>query len=719
MKWRVLSVGLPLAAVLGSAAAHEGMWLPDQLPKLAAPMKAAGLQMPVGPLSDLLAHPLGAVVSLDGCSASFVSPKGLVVTNHHCVYGSLQYNSSPQRDLLKHGFLAAELKDELPAAPGTRVLVTVAQTDVTARVLDAQLQQLDGQARTQALEKRTQQLVRECEQDSGHRCTVKAYYGGSLYRLIKQLEIRDVRVVHAPAQGVGLFGGDTDNWMWPRHTGDYSFYRAYVGPDGKPADYAANNQPYQPKHHLQMATTPLREGDFVMVAGYPGSTDRYRLPREVAYAFEEQKPRDVAQMGDILAIIKASTAGRRDAEIRMANTVAGVANYYKNTQGQLASYEGGDLLQRREASHAKLLAWVQADPARRARWGAALQEVDELLAQRQALQTDLRWQDQIEPTLLGHAAELLHLAHERTKPADQRESGYQARDEGDWREAVTSLGKRYDADTDRALVLHFLQQYLKRDKTNAALLGALGVNAQMDEAALQQALTALYAGTQLQDDAQRLAWLERPVAEFERSSDSMVRAAVALRQHRLQQQALQRDLQGRLGKRYVRVMEALRAYRAAAGEEIYPDANSSLRVAFGKVSGRKPAVDGSDWHAFTTVQGIVAKHRGEGEFDAPAAQLAAIKARNWDGYADAKLGTVPVNFLATLDTTGGNSGSPVLNAQGQLVGLLFDGTLDTVISDWDFDDKRNRSICLDARYMLWQMKVVDKAQRLLQEMGVR
>ena len=716
---KTLMAGAVLALASAQAGATEGMWLPEQLPSIAKSLRATGLKIDPALLSRPLEFPMGAITSLGGCTASFVSPQGLVVTNHHCAYGSIQYNSTPGRDLLKNGFLARTLADELPAAPGSRIYVTVALNDVTAQVLDAPTAALSGQARVDAIQARTKGLVAQCESDAGHRCQVASYYGGLQYRLIKQLEIRDVRLVHAPAQGVGLFGGDTDNWMWPRHTGDYSFYRAYVGPDGKPADFSAQNKPYQPPHHLKLATRPLNEGDFVMVAGYPGHTDRHRLPSEVDFAFGWEHPERVRLMGQKLEQIRQATAGRRDAEIKMADTVAGIANYYKNLQGQQASYDGSDILARKSADHAALKAWVQADATRRARYADSLAEVDRLLAEQQQIERRELILPYLRPALLNAARDLYKQAQERAKPDEQREPGYQERDQRRRRQGLEALERRYDEAADKASVAHFLAQYLAlpAGSHNAALLKALDLQPGMKAPAIAERLDALYAGSTLADKGQRLAWLERSPADFEKSQDRFIAAAVALYEDDQAREARDKALRGRLQPHYIKAMEAMIAFRASRGEVVYPDANSTLRVAYGQVQGRKPGADGSDWHAFTTLRGIVDKHRGEGEFDAPAEQLAAIKARRFDRYGVKALDSVPVNFLATLDTTGGNSGSPVLNGRAELVGLLFDGTLDGVISGWSFNDKLNRSICVDARYMLWQMKVVDKADSLLKEMG--
>ncbi len=718
---------LAVAAALAASAAHaaEGMWMPQQLPQISKALKAGGLALDPASLKDLTAFPMGAVVSLGGCTASFVSPQGLVVTNHHCAYGSLQFNSTPQRDLLKNGFYAATLADELPAAPGSRVLVTVDMKDVSAQVLNDKTRALTGKARTDAIEATEKQLVAACEADKGHRCNVYAFFGGLQYQLIKQLEIRDVRLVHAPSTGVGLFGGDADNWMWPRHTGDYSFYRAYVGPDGKPADFSKDNKPYVPKYHLKMASSPLNEGDFVMVAGYPGRTNRHRLPSEVDFAFGWSQPARIKAMGESIAIIKAETAGRRDGEIKMAAQMQRLQNTFKNLEGQQQSYEGSDILARKTADFDKLKAWANGTPERRARYGADLAATESLLAESQRIARAEQLMPFMSPALLNAARQLLETAEQRAKPDAERKAGFQDRDLPRLRATQQQLDRRYDELSDKRLAAHFLARYLAQpaDTLDTAWLEALGLKAGQDEAGIRAQLDKLYAGSKLADTATRMAWMDKDVAAFKASDDAFIKAAVALYDDDRRREGRDRDLAGKLQKAYAGTQQALIDYHASRGEAVYPDANSTLRISYGKVQGRDVGRDGETWTAFTTLRGIVAKHKGPdeagGEFNAPANELAAIKSRQFGNYYVKSLDSVPVNFLSTLDTTGGNSGSPVLNKKGELVGLLFDGTLDAVISDWDFNPKTVRSICLDARYMLWQMSVVDKATRMLDEMGVK
>ncbi|MBY0367328.1 MAG: S46 family peptidase [Burkholderiaceae bacterium] len=721
------TLSLLALASLAATTAHatEGMWMPKQLPQISKALKAEGLALDPASLKDLTAFPMGAVVSLGGCTASFVSPQGLVVTNHHCAYGSIQYNSKPERDLIKNGFYAATLADELPAAPGSRVLVTVDMKDVSAEILNDKTRALTGKARTDAIEATEKQLVAACEADKGHRCNVYPFFGGLQYQLIKQLEIRDVRLVHAPADMVGRFGGDADNWMWPRHTGDYSFYRAYVGPDGKPADYSKDNKPFTPKYHLKMASSPLNEGDFVMVTGYPGRTNRHRLPREVDFTFNWEHGAVVKAVGESIDLIKAETAGRRDAEIKMAARMQGLQNFYKNRNGQQASFEGSDILARKTAAFEQLKAWVNGSPERKAKYGADVAATDALLAEREAIARAEYLLGFATPSMLGSARQLYQLAQERAKPDAERKPGYQDRDLPRIRAGLQSLERRYDEGSDKRLAAHFLAKYLAQpaDTLNAALLNAWGLKAGQDEASIRARLDAVYAASKLADTPTRLSWLDKDVAAFQASDDAFIRIAVALYDDEQKRESRDKELAGKLQKAYAGTQQALIDFHASRGEAVYPDANSTLRISFGKVQGRDTGRDGETWTAFTTLRGIVAKKKGPdeagGEFDAPQVQLDAIKAKQYGNYYVKILDSVPVNFLATLDTTGGNSGSPVLNKKGELVGLLFDGTLDAVISDWDFNPKKVRSICLDARYMLWQMSVVDKATRVLDEMGVK
>jgi len=260
--------------------AVEGMWMPDQIPQLAAELRKLGLQIDPNRLADLTGDPMGAIVSLGNCSASFVSPKGLIVTNHHCVTAGLQFNSTPQRNLIEHGFLARTMSEEIQTTPDGRVYLTSSIEDVTAKIVSG-IEKIAVSDRIETIERRQKELIAACEKPGGVRCLVPAFFEGGQYLKIIQTELRDVRLVYAPSRGVGNYGGEVDNWTWPRHTGDFAFLRAYVGRDGKPADFSPENVPYEPKHFLKISTDDLDPGDLAIVVGYPGTTLRYKLAEEV------------------------------------------------------------------------------------------------------------------------------------------------------------------------------------------------------------------------------------------------------------------------------------------------------------------------------------------------------------------------------------------------------------------------------------------------------
>lgn len=715
-----LSCVLALVAAAPGLFAAEGMWPPFQLPELRDELRRSGLALDPQSLSDLTGHPMNAVISLGGCTASFVSPDGLIVTNHHCAQGAIQYNSTEERNLLETGFLAPKRADELPAGPGSRVLVTVAVDDVTERMLGGLAADLGGLERFQELETREKRLVADCERDAGHRCNVASFFGGLRHFLIKQLEIRDVRLVYAPADGVGNYGGDVDNWMWPRHTGDFSFYRAYVAPNGKPADHDPANVPYRPGHWLRVARAGLAPGDFVMVAGYPGRTNRYRLAREVQNSFGWFYPTRQRLLVAWRDTIARETAEREDARIKYAARMAGLENTIKNYQGMLDSFAKSDVVQRKQAAEQQLAAWVAQDAERRARHGGALEELERLIEQDLAhRERDLYYGPFARGSdLFTTARTLYRLSREREKPDAEREPGYQERDLRRIGERLERMDRTFDPRVDRVAWREQILAYaaIPPDQHVAEFDAWFGIAGnRVDAARLDARLDEMYAGTGLGQRETRLASMKAERQTLEASADPFLRLAVALYDSDMALEREDEELRGRFDAVRPRYMEGLIAYRRSRGEAVYPDANGTLRVTYGHVRGYAPR-DGMLFTPFTTVAGILQKNTGVDPFRAPAGLLEAIEGQRFGSYADESIGSVPVNFLSNVDTTGGNSGSPTLNAKGELVGLLFDGTYESIISDWDYMPDLTRSIHVDMRYALWVMETVDGAQSLVREM---
>jgi len=695
--------------------------MPSQLPELAEELKALVLETDTAELADLEGQPLGAVVWLGGCTGSFVSPNGLVITNHHCSYGTLQFNSTEDRNILEDGFLARSLEEELPARPGSRVYVAVETTDVTDRILSSIPDNADGGARYQAIEETEKALVAECEQDPGHRCRVSSFYGGMLFVLTKQLEVRDVRLVYAPAGSVGKYGGDVDNWMWPRHTGDVSFLRAYVGPDGKAADPAPDNVPLRPRHWLQVTTDGLDKGDLVLVPGYPGSTNRYRLTDEVQATFEWYYAARKELLETSLEIIERESEGRPKAQMAYAAISSYINNSLKNADGMLVGYGHSDMLERKRALEAELEAWIQADPERLTRWAGALEELRALAAEKQsARERDLAYGLLQRLSLLSSTRTLVRLAHERQLPDAEREPGYQERDLSRIKARMMRIDRSFDAQVDRALFKEMLLRVaaLPENQRVEALDRRFGLDqAPLDLEKLDAALEAMYEATAMDDEATRLSWMEATPDELRATGDPLLQVALELYPQDREWEEQKENLSGRLLAVRPRVMEAVLAFSEGQGRPVYPDANSTLRVTFGMVEGYEPR-DGMWYVPFTPGAGILEKDTGTSPFNAPEELLMALHDPCFGPYQSGKRDVLPVNFLSTVDTTGGNSGSPTLDGSGRLVGLLFDGNWESIISDWDFLPGVTRSIHVDIRYVLWVMDRVDGAWNLLREMSV-
>ena len=699
--------------------AKEGMFTPEQLPEISTDLSKSGLRLRPSQLTDLTEFPMGAIVSLGGCSASFVSDTGLVITNHHCARGSIQFNSTEENNYLEDGFLANKLSDELPAAPGSRVYVTEQVTDVTEQVLQGLLESMSGQDRYQAIETNRKALLAECEQAPGYRCQVSSFFGGAQYKLNKRLEIKDVRLVYAPSDAIGRYGGDADNWLWPRHTGDFAFYRAYVSPEGASADFSEDNVPFVPKHVLKVSAKGVQEDDFVMVAGYPGSTSRYARLAQVENVFGWTYPTWVTLLENWIATIEEASPEGSDARIKYEARLAGLNNFYKNLGGQISGAERVGLVERRAQRETALNEWIaQTDDEEG--FAVAIKDLDELSQETALANRKNYWYRNVKrPQLLGTAIRLYRLSRENQKPDAEREQGFQERDMSFFTQGLQAIDRRYDAAVDKAEWMVFLQGYLAQaeEQRVEGFDKALGLDKDMSEADLAKKLDEYYNGTTLNDFDTRLSLMKATTEQLEQSSDPFIQLAIALYDEDIAQENASKARQGRYAVLEPKYMRAIIAWQKAQGFTAYPDANSNLRVSYGNVMGGSPK-DGLRYTAFTTLEGISEKDTGITPFNSPQSQLDLIKSATYGDYELDTIGSVPVNFMSDLDITGGNSGSATLNGRGELVGLVFDGTIESVNSDWDFDAEITRAIHVDSRYMLWVMEKIDGAQKIIDEMKI-
>lgn len=703
-----LVLPITLLALSASALADEGQWQPHQLPQLKAELRRVGITIPAEKFADLSRHPMSAMVSLGGCSAAFVSASGLIVTNHHCAYPAVQRNSSPEHNYISDGFLAKTTAAELPAGPSSLVYVTDSLENVTARVLAGVQPSMSGRARHAHIEQQIKRLIAECEQDPAYRCSVPSFHRGLEYYRIRQMMIRDVRLVYAPSDQIGNFGGDVDNFEWPRHTGDFAFLRAYVGKDGRPAAPAPGNVPYRSKDFLTISARGIKNGDAILLAGYPGRTSRYKLPVEIRHARDISYPAKVAELQADLAVIASASKGNASAEVRYASVVKGLHNGLKKTEGLLAGFARTDIAAIKDVQDQQFRRWLSQ--TKQTATHAMLNELDSVIASDMALaQEEFAFGVATNSDLLKSARSLYRLALEKQKPDAERETGYQQRDRSFIQARLSRLEQSFMSSVDQARFSAGMQRYRQLPaSTQVAGLAPL----------LPDNVAALYRQTQLGDTAQRLAWMEKDAAAFEQSDDAFIRLAVKLHATGMALENRRKEVDGNLERVVPQSMQALIHWKESQGKPVYPDANSTLRVSYGTVAPYSPR-DGLSKGPFTTVEGIAAKHTGATPFNAPQKLLAAVKEQRYGVFKDATLGTVPVNFLSSADTTGGNSGSAVLNKNGELIGLNFDSTYESITKDWYFDQAITRAIHVDIRYLLWVMQEIDGADNLLKEMTIK
>ena len=715
MRKKLLGCAVAGMVVAPAAWSDEGMWLPSQLPGIQAQIKAAGYKGNVNALADVTRPPLSAVAKVGGATGAFVSKDGLVLTNHHVAFGVIQYNSSKERDLIKNGFVADNRDAELPANPDYRVLVTTGFDRITDRILKT-AQGKTGRAYFEAIDLAGKAEVKACEQEVGYRCSVVNMHYGSDFYLIKQLELKDIRLVYAPPEAIGNYGDEVDNFMWPRHSGDFTVLRAYVDKNGKPAAYSKDNVPYNPPAFLQISTTPIKDGDYAMLAGYPGITFRNRTAAEFADQMRWQLPTRVDLYGSILKDIAAAAPAGSDAAVKYAAQVQSAKNTLKRAQGELEGMTRSKADTVRKEDEQAMLAWLKKQPDAEARLND-INAVEKLLADGRATRDAdqlfmlMRSQTQV----LRSAVQLQRFAIEKQKPDAQRESGYQQRDEALIEGSLKQVQRRYDAAVEKAIMADLLKRYYALPATQRIAEVDAVFGKDFDSAT--KALDTLYAATKLGDEAERLRLMRADAAEVTDSKDAMMVAAAKLMPAILTAEQKTKERDGELLRLRPSYMRTLADFRKSQGRAMYPDANSTLRVSFGKVTGMHVR-DGMEYTPVTTVAGITEKHTGVFPFDAPEALRKAIAKGDFGSTRDPSLKSQSVNFMTNLDTTGGNSGSPVMDADGKLIGLNFDSNWEAVSASWMYDPRYKRAIHVDLRYMRWLMAKVYPAPWLLKELNV-
>jgi hypothetical protein len=660
---------------------------------------------------------MSAIVYLGGGTGEFVSPDGLILTNHHVAFGALQRASTEENDYIQDGFTAWTRSEEIPAE-GYIADVLLGYIDVTEKIEAAIEPGMSFRDRYEAIDKAEKELIAEAEKAGKDiRATVAAMYSGNVYYLFRFKRIKDIRLVYAPPRDLGNFGGDIDNWMWPRHTCDFSFLRAYVSPDNAGVDYSEDNVPFKPKSVLKLSTEGFAEGGFSFVMGYPGRTYRNDTLAEVRFDFENMKER-MALYTDIIAFFEEAGRDDREIQIKYAGIIKSLNNGLKNRQGKLEGIEKIDLLGIKKAREEEFMEWAEERPEREKKYGEALDKIsgfmekyaafhkrDNLLARMTSSYSG--------SALLSQAYTLYRTVEEREKPDMEREPAYQERNIPLIKMRIRLAERSYDLETDRAFFKHQLKKLMDYpgEQIPAALKDLI---ARKSERAVDEFVDDLYDNTILADPNVRLELADKNLEELMATGDPLIELAAELEKEikvlREESEVLGQERQD-LKKVY------LAGLMEKSEGRIAPDANSTIRFTYGFIEGYSPR-DAVYYEPQTTLSGVIEKDTGEFPFHVPEKIKDLYRARDYGRYADKKLGDIPACFLNTTSVTGGNSGSPTLNADGEQIGIIFDMTYESVTADYYEVPELQRSISVDIRYVLFVTEKFSGAKHIIEELGL-
>lgn len=696
--------------------AEEGMWMPHQMIDL--DLKALGLKMDPADLYRKDGTGLmSAVVHLGGGTAGFVSKQGLLLTNHHVAFGALQRASTRENDYIQHGFLAHSQTEEIPA-PGYHADVLLGYEDVTAQVQAVLEQGMSPREKYEAVDAVKKKLVAQAENEGKDlRASVAAMYSGNQYYLFRFKRLRDLRLVYAPPRDLGNYGGDIDNWMWPRHTCDFSFLRAYVSPDHVGEDYSRDNVPYQPQAVLKISLDGFKEEDFSFVMGYPGRTYRNYTLSELSRDVEMMQD-GIKIRKDLIAFLEEAGEGNRDIQIKYASTIKGLNNGLKNYQGKLEGFRKVELVEKKQVQEDRFREWLIQDEARRKKYGAALGGIERFMVEYAAhRQKTALFSRLISSTyssaLLSQAYTVYRTVSEKQKPDMEREAAYQDRNLADIRMRAELADRRFDLKVDRALLKHRLRSMLELppEQIPLALKGLEGKGASGEVDAY---VDSLFDNTTLADTQKRLDYLDLTPQELLQVGDPMIALAAELekemkelRDKSREMEQIHQDLKGLY-------LGALLEQNAGRFE---PDANSTIRFTYGFFKGYKPR-DAVYYGFQTTLTGVIEKETGEFPFIVPPQLKKLYRTRDFGRYADKNLNDIPACFLNSTSVTGGNSGSPTLNAKGEMIGIIFDMTYESVTADYFIIPELQRTISVDIRYVLFVTEKFGGASHLIRELGL-
>ena len=695
---------------------EEGMWMLDELKNLPLDkMRRRGLELTPDQIYDLK----DAIVQIGGGSGAFVSPKGLILTNHHVAFDAIQRGSTLEENFIQNGFLARTGEEELPA-PEYSAYVTVDFKDVTDDILQAVTDDMSYFERYQALEDAQKEIIADCEKGGNVRCEVVEVLSGTKYYLYIYERIQDIRLVYAPPSSIGEFGGDTDNWMWPRHTGDFSFMRAYVAPDGSFDEYSEENIPFRPKVYLPISTKGYDEGSFAMIMGYPGYSLRYRSSYSIDLRQNVNYPSFIEMAQAQIDVLR--TAGEKDPElaIKFAGRIKDLENGLKNSQGMLEGLKKTKLLQRKLDQEKEFMNFLAKHPDLNEKYGDVLPKIGEVYDE---LYTYNRKQDLLGNLLYG--SDLVGLAYtlvkwgiEKTKEDMERERYYQERNIPNIKERMETAQKNLDVPTDGIMLEMLMKkatELSEGQKIEAMEKVVQGKTDKEKERAIKEFVEYLYHNTKVHLPDERMRMFDMTADQLKKRGDALIDFAFELEK---ENKVIEDKFDAFVGAVYQLRPRLIRGMYEWKKSALYADANRTLRFTYGAVEGYSPK-DAVKYDHVTTLAGVIEKDTGEEPFNVPERLKRLATKRDFGRYADPRLGDIPVDFLTTHDTTGGSSGSPTLNGRGEIIGVAFDGNYESMTSDYQYDPQLTRSINVDSRYVLFVTEKFGGATNVLEELDIR
>jgi hypothetical protein len=711
---KLLAIIVILVLSFGSRAkADEGMWFLPLIEKLnMGKMTELGLKLSAEDIYSLNKACLkDAIVLIPGCTGEIVSSQGLLLTNYHCGYGSIQSYSTVEHDYLKDGYWAMTKEEELPN-PGMFANFLIRIEDVTEQILADVKPDMSDADRSSAINEARLAIEKKGAEATGYRATVSSFYGGNYFYLLVYERYTDVRLVGAPPSSIGKFGSDTDNWVWPRHTGDFSVFRVYSGPDGKPAPYSKENIPLKPKHYLPVSIKDLNKGDFAMILGYPGRTSRYMTSFEINEQLQITHPDRIKIRGIKQDIWMKDMQADQKVNIQYSAKYFGSSNYWKHSIGQKGCLERLNVKAKKEEIENQFNRWVVANPDRKAKYGEALNMIRTAIENRAEYYNALQYRNEC-----IQGCELFTMNQGVTALITSLKSG----DNQKIVEAVTQIKnnsnnfyKNYNPSTDNKSMKAMLKLYRADVPAKFHPDFYVKVVDKKFKGNIDKFVDDMFTRSVFTTEAKLNAFLNKPVLKtLETDPVCLTATSIFKTGAELSKGSSQFDGGLTTGRRLW-----IAALMEMAPEKTqYPDANSTMRLTYGTLQDYNPK-DAVTYRYYTTLQGVVDKFNpADYEFDLPKRLIDLNNKKEYGRYGSPK-GYMPVCFLTTNDITGGNSGSPVMNGNGELIGLAFDGNWEAMSGDVAYEPDLQRTIIVDIRYVLWVIDVYAGAKHLVDEMTI-